>query len=1072
MKASIARYGSALRTGSALTVLAVAGLAAVPAYAADTGQPTPPATTSPQTRTSQSPTSPDMQPPAPGTGASVAQPTPTGKGEQAIVITGTVSRQTQTASPVTVVSAANLQERGITTIADAVQGLVANNAGADPASWSAWGFATGASAPSLRGFNDAYTVTLFDGLRSAYYPLADDGYRNFVDINTIPESIVDRVEVLQDGASANYGADAVAGVVNVIVKREIQGIHVNGSYGISSRNDAREKRFDATLGYGSLADQGFNVYVNGEYQKNDPLFMRDRGYPFNTSDLSKICGQSVYTSSQTCGFNAVVNGIQADGSYAGFGSTYAGYAVPYTAVGVPAGPALTWTPLNPAGGCQGLPSVTLTPAQIADGTVTSNGALIAPPSTVCQEDLQKNYFMYSPEITRKGLNFHATVNITPDIQAYAMANWYETSTASQISPISLSAVQTAAGGPLATVSRIYLPVYVCPQATPVFTGTSVSFAGCNASNGTLNPNNPFAAQGEMARLTERGLQTRSVTTDANTYRFSGGVSGTVGGFNFNVDATTSWVDLDIVNKGYIQLKNYLSTIGTGQFNFVDQSLNSQDVLNTVYPENRNHSISKLSQVQGVVGHDIVELPGGTVNLALGASYRFESIDNPSANPPNFVDPYDRYISVNAVSASGSRHVWSGYYSLDVPAFTGFDFKAEGRYDNYSTGSKNFSPKFEVQYRPIQQVKLRGTWSKGFRIPSFNESSAEGVPTTGYIGASINCTNPVYTNFCLAHGYVPAGPGNVPPAVIPTYIAGGYSYGLSSVGNPRLKPEKSSSWTLGTVITPTRELTFTVDYWHTKIKDIIIPAVTNQALINQYYQNNGVVTGAPPGVVLIPGVPDANFPNALPLLQFLQSPYTNSSSEVGEGLDLGATGRFRLTDSGIRLISDLHASYLAKLTLTDPVNGVQKYAGTLSPCAITSCSGAPRWRAQWSNTVDFNGNASITATAYYTSGYSEVSTDSGGVYGNCIASAEAGSMSNLYADNSPMLCRSKAIWDIDLTGQVKIMKHLTLYGNVLNVFDIKPPFDPNAAYGLYNFNPAWAGSNFIGRYFRIGAKVDF
>jgi iron complex outermembrane receptor protein len=1058
MKASIVRYGSALRTGSALTALAVAGLSAVPAYAADTGQPatTPPATTAPQNTTSQTPRSPDLQPPAPGKGANASQTTTGQKGEQAIVITGTVSRQTQTASPVTVVSASNLQDRGITTIADAVQGLVANNAGADPASWTAWGFATGASAPSLRGFNDAYTVTLFDGLRSAYYPLADDGYRNFVDINTIPESIVDRVEVLQDGASANYGADAVAGVVNVIVKREIQGIHVNGSYGISSRNDAGEKRFDATLGYGSLADQGFNVYVNGEYQKNDPLFMRDRGYPFNSSDLSKICGKSVYTGDQTCGFNGVVNGIQANGDYLGFGSTYVGYGIPYTvdSTGMPTGPAgaTNFQLLNPSAGCQGLPSVTLTAAQ-QTATTPANGV-------VCQQDLQKEYFMYSPSITRKGLNFHGTVNITPDIQAYAMANWYEVSTASQISPLRLDSLTTAAGGPLARVSRIYLPVYVCPTATPVITATNqVYFTGCDASNGTLNPNNPFAAQGEVARLSERSLQTRESLTDANTYRFSGGVSGTVSGFNFNVDATTSWVDLDITQKGYIQLKNYLNAIGTGLFNFVDQSQNSQAALDQVYPVSKNHSVSKLSQVQAVVGRDLVQLPGGALNLAVGAAYRFESIDNPSANPPNFIDPTDRYVSINAVAASGSRHVWSGYYSLDVPAFTGFDFKAEGRYDKYSTGSKNFSPKFELQYRPVQQIKLRGTWSKGFRVPSFNESSAEGVPTTGYIGATINCSSAVFAAFCAAHP-------------VSSYYSPSYSYGLSSVGNPRLKPEKSTSWTAGAVIEPTRQLTFTVDYWHTKIKDIIIPASTNQALINQYYENNGVVTGAPPGVTLIPGAPDPNAPGALPLLGFLQSPYINSSQEVGAGVDLSATGRFRLTNSGIRLISNLSASYLAKLTLTDPVLGVQKYAGTLSPCAITSCSGAPRWRAQWSNTVDFNGNASITATAYYTSGYSEVSTDSGGVYGNCIASAEAGSMSNTYYDNSPMLCRSKAIWDIDLTGQVKLMKHLTLYGNVLNIFDIKPPFDPNAAYGLYNFNPAWADRNFVGRYFRIGAKVDF
>src|SRR5947209_7969149 len=294
MKASY--FGFALRAGSGLTALAIAGLSATPAFAQVTPAPSgQPISTSPNNTTTQSPSSPELQTgPQPRGGANGRMTTTDQKGEQAIVITGTVSRQTQTASPVTVVSASNLQDRGITSVADAVQTLSANNAGTDPTSWSAFGFATGASAPSLRGFNDAYTITLFDGLRSAYYPLADDGYRNFVDINTIPESIVDRIEVLQDGASANYGADAVAGVVNVIIKKEIRGIHGNASYGFSQKGDAKEKRFDLTLGYGSLADQGFNVYINGEYQKNDPLFLNQRGYPFNTADRSGICGPSAY----------------------------------------------------------------------------------------------------------------------------------------------------------------------------------------------------------------------------------------------------------------------------------------------------------------------------------------------------------------------------------------------------------------------------------------------------------------------------------------------------------------------------------------------------------------------------------------------------------------------------------------------------------------------------------------------------------------------------------------------------------------------------------------------------------
>ena len=1051
MKASFVRYGSALRTGSALTVLAVAGLSAVPAYAQAQPAPTPPATTAPQNTTSQSPTSPDLQPPAPGKGGIPTQNQNTQKGEQAIIITGTVSRQTQTASPVTVVSASNLQDRGITSTAEAVQQLVANNAGTAPPSWTAWGFATGASAPSLRGFNDAYTITLFDGLRSAVYPLADDGFRNFVDINTIPESIIDRVEVLQDGASANYGADAVAGVVNVIVKREIQGIHVNGSYGISSRNDYGEKRFDATLGYGSLADQGFNVYVNGEYQKNDPLYMRDRGYPFNTGDEGRICGTSSLTGDQTCGFNSIVNGIQYNGDYLGFGTTFIGYGIPYSVnplTGAPVAPVGTtnFQLLNPSGGCEGLPSITLTPTQLAGTTAPTNGV-------VCQQDLWAQYFQYQPKIERKGLNIHATANITPDIQAYVMGNWYNTKTDSNITPLSFTG-STAAGGTIATISRIYLPVYVCPQAQPAYIGTQVYFTGCNATNGVLNPSNPFAAQGNVARLTERFTEPRRSLTDTNTYRFSGGVSGTVRGFNFNVEATTSRVDLDIQQRGYIFLKNLLNAIGTGGYNFANQALNTQTQRDFVAPPSFNHSTSKLTEIQGVVGHDLFDLPGGVVNLAVGASYRQESLNNPSANPANEADPTARYYSINAVGAVGSRNVWSGYFSLDVPAFTGFDAKVEGRYDKYNTGQKAFSPKVELQYRPVQQLKLRGTYSRGFRIPSFNESF--GLPTTGYVGANIDCSNTaVYGAFCAAHQ--------------PTYYAGGYSFGLTSVGNPSLAPEKSTSFTAGAVIEPSRQLTLTVDYWRTKIKNIIIPATQSTALINAYYQNNGVVTGFP-GFTVIPGVPDPNNPTALPLLGFIQASYINADSEIGSGIDLSATGRFRLNNSGLRLISALSASYLGKLTLSDPNNGVQPYAGTLGPCNTTSCSGAPRWRAQWTNTVDFSGRASLTATAYYTSGYSEIAADSGGILGDCNASA--GTMSQLYYDNSPMMCRAKAVWDVDLTGQVKLMKHLTVYGNVLNIFDIKPPFDANAAYGLYNFNPAWGDRNFVGRYFRIGARVDF
>ena len=149
-----------------------------------------------------------------------------------VIVTGSILRRTdsETPSPVTVISSEELSQRGINTVSDAVQRLSANNAGTITAGWNTgFNFASGATAPALRGLTVQNTLSVADGLRIAPYPLADDGQRNFVDLNTIPSAIVDRIEVLRDGASSTYGADAIAGVVNVITKKEIQGLHLGGS---------------------------------------------------------------------------------------------------------------------------------------------------------------------------------------------------------------------------------------------------------------------------------------------------------------------------------------------------------------------------------------------------------------------------------------------------------------------------------------------------------------------------------------------------------------------------------------------------------------------------------------------------------------------------------------------------------------------------------------------------------------------------------------------------------------------------------------------------------------------------
>ncbi len=962
-----------------------------------------------------------------------------------IIVTGSIVRNpaAATASPVTSITADDFNKRGLSSMADALQSLTANNAGTAPPSWSSFGFATGASAVSLRGLNDAYTLTLFNGMRTAPYPLADDGYRNFVDINTIPSSIVERVDVLQDGASATYGSDAIAGVVNVIIKRKITGLHLTGSAGITQRGDAGEQRLSATYGYGDLDSQGFNVYINGEYQNNAGFKLSQRGYPFNTADQSQICG----TAAQGCLFNGVRNGIQADGSYGGFQSTIIPFVRPYSAAfGSLGGYQLG----NPAAGCGGLGSVTLTAAQRA-GVIT--------PATVCQQDLVNQYRYYNSPTERKGATIRGTFKLGDNAEAYAMFNYYNTITDNFTTPSGYTG-STANGGITATVSSIFLPVYVCAAGTSTiatqgaFTD-ALTASGCNAGNGTLNPNNPFAAAGSLARLVAIPIAPRETYANSKIYRISGGIDGTIGeGWHYGLAATASTAVLDRTETGYTYLQGLMDAVAKGTYNFVNPSMNSAAATAGVFPAEHNHSTSKMTQLSASLDKDVFTLPGGDLNIAIAGQYRYEAIHNPSSNPPNNASPYSRYYSINAVGVDGSRNIWSASYEISAPVLDILKVKAEGSYDHYSTGQARFSPKFEAELRPIEQIKIRGTYSKGFRIPSFSESFA--LPTTGFVNGVINCASATYTAFCAAH------------ASNPSYYSGGYSYGLTSAGNLNLSPEKSTGFTGGVVFQPTPRITLTADYYSIKIDNLIIPVEASSALLAQYYTNNGVVNV--PGITVTQAVADQQNPGALPLLGTIVGSYKNADKFVARGMDFSASAKVPLSDT-VMWSTSASASMLLRLEQTDEAGVVSRYDASLGNCNITSCSGAPKWRVNWVNTVDFNDKLSLTLTANYTSGYSSVATDSGGVYGDCQASADNGQLAS-YNDGSPVQCFAKSTFYMDGHIEAKIDDHFTIYADVKNILDRKADYEPNAAYGLYQFNPAWQDSLFIGRSFRIGAKVDF
>jgi iron complex outermembrane receptor protein len=789
------------------------------------------------------------------------------KGEEAqtIVVTGSILRRTntETVSPVTTITADQLDARGISTVQEGLQALTSNNGPALTNSFTANGaFAAGASAVSLRGLSTNSTLVLFDGLRAAYYPLADDGTRNFVDLNTIPDDIIEKVDVLKDGASSAYGADAIAGVVNIKTKRQFKGVSLRAEGGISSRADAGSQRLSLTVGKGDIEENGYNAYISGFYYHSAALYNRDRGYPFNSANWGALGADTT----------DVVGGVNSDGTYTNgtpTGSIF--YVRPATAATNTVVAGSTYSALN-AAQCNGVGSnYTLTAADRARRDANGNLINATAPNTVCGVDYTANYGVIQPEIQRFGVSSKFTAKLNDSIEAYAEFNFLQTKSSYTGSPASMygtapsgiynprfstasaAAVYAAGSGVLA------LPVYVCPRtggASATMVNGVPTVAGCNASNGKLNPNNPYAAQGYVARLVGRDLQSTTYNETRNRiYRGAFGVSGQIADtITFDVGGTAMHDDLRMTKRGYVYIQHLLDVIADGSYNFVNPAANSQSVNDYLKPDNITNASSDQVQIQANLGIKVADLPGGPLQLAVGASERYEAVDDPSANS-DINGPTQRYFTINAFGTKGSRWASSVYGEVSAPIIKAVEASFAGRYDHYSSGQGSFSPKAGLKFKPFKQLMIRGTWSRGFRIPSFGETNS--IPTTGYVANTAGLFNDAY----LAQ----YGCSTEKFSSCPTYIRSG-SYGLTTTSNPNLKPEKSRSFTLGAVFEPSRGVSFSVDFYDIKKTNVITSLSAGSALA-AYYSGQAI----PAGLVVIADAVDPNNPNATPRAGFVQTP---------------------------------------------------------------------------------------------------------------------------------------------------------------------------------------------------------
>jgi iron complex outermembrane recepter protein len=206
---------------------------------------------------------------------------------QRIEITGSNIRRvdSETSQPVVTIRREDIERSGKTSLSELLQSLSVVSGGSFSENTNAGNsFAPGTASISLRGLGVNTTLTLLNGRRIANYGFAQNLNENFVDLNAIPVSAIERIEILKDGASAIYGSDAIAGVVNVILRKDFKGAELGASYGVTTKSDGDEMRSTLTFGFGDLGTDRFNVMATIDLYKRQLTEATNRTFSTNADN--------------------------------------------------------------------------------------------------------------------------------------------------------------------------------------------------------------------------------------------------------------------------------------------------------------------------------------------------------------------------------------------------------------------------------------------------------------------------------------------------------------------------------------------------------------------------------------------------------------------------------------------------------------------------------------------------------------------------------------------------------------------------------------------------------------------
>ena len=747
---------------------------------------------------------------------------------------------------------------------------------------------SGINALNLRDLGGNRTLVLLDGQRVGAATLTD-----LVDINEIPEELVKRVDVVTGGASADWGSDAVAGVVNFVLDKDFTGIKGDVQGGATTYGDDQNYKVSLTAGTGFLDNRG-HVLFSAEDAHNDGISGVPRPWA-NQNNETMMYANPAYT--PTNGQPALLVGNNS------------GFATGTPGGIITSGP-LKGTYFGPGG----------TPAQFNYGSLVSGNFM---------QGGQAGYANFAntvdldPRVTRQNVFFRTSFDVTDHFQVFGQASYGKANTFNNVSD------QWNLGNLTISANNAFIPA-----------STAAALAAYNAAHPTT-PITSFT----LGSLNQ-DLPPISSTTDRSNDRFVIGANGDFNalGSKWNWDAYSqeTITDIDIasnltVTANYKAAINAVQNPATGAIQCASIATNPTCVPYDIFGTGVNSSAAinyvmgtpwlRQQLKQNVEAANLRGTPfsdwAGPISVATGVEHRKESADGSSdaadaaALETTPVTPV--YFAGNFHPTHGNYDVNEFYFETVVPLAENqffarsLDLNGAVRATDYSTSGYVTTWKIGLTYSPIDDISFRATRSRDIRAPDLAELFQNGLTVTAGV------TDPTHNN------------------------ASTTAFQVTS-GNPELKPEVADTTGIGVILTPSLMPGFTasVDYYDIHIADAIT-TLTAQQVVNTCAQGDtalcsDIVRNASGTITQV---------NVVPI---------NFASQVARGLDIEASYR-RSLDTIVPILKGdftvrLLATHFLENTINSGVTPAVNNVGDNSEGASSGTLTLPHWRysatAAWEN----------------------------------------------------------------------------------------------------------------------------